>query len=144
MLVYVCDSSAKGYHMRLSSTMTGEERTTFRYEFPLNVDTFEATTKFGLTMNEAMIVMGAGVVPTLFITSVSGLVLGVVVAVVAFVCIQKHARFGGVALPVYVYQRLKSTLGSEHVKLNQIVPKVQAEITRKTYRGDRIATYKKE
>lgn len=122
--------------------MTGEERTTFRYEFPLNVDTFEATTKFGLTMNEAMVVMGTGVVPTLFITTATGLVLGAVVAFITFLGTRKYDRLGGVSLPVYLYQRMRSHFGSDRIRLNQIVPKVQAEITRKTYQGERIAIYK--
>lgn len=121
--------------------MNGEQRSQFRYEYPLNVDTFKAKMKGGVSMDEALILLAAFATPFLILQSVTSLILGAVLAVVVFLCIRKYDRLGGASLPVYLVQRAGNAMGKKTITLTQIMPSVDASITVESYDGQTIAQY---
>ena len=96
----------------------------FTYEFRPNIDTFQYTTKIGLTIDEAMLVSGAGGLPFVVTQNLTGAVIGVMAAALAFMAIKKFDRFGGVSFFLYLLRRIAHQFKNRTVQVNQIVPSI--------------------
>ena len=97
--------------MEANSKQTTMENIT--YEWPPHVGQYEAKL-FGFTIMEAI----AAVMSFLVIMATTrNLILGIIMGVIALLCVRRMERLGGVSIPLYIFHRLQAAYSKEIMEL---------------------------
>ena len=107
------------------------------YEWPPNIGHYEAKVLAGMTMYEAMAGAMGFLIPVAVLNA--PLVVSAICGVVAFTFVKRFERFGGVALPVYLFYRFQASRSNEILELPLITSGTHGTVEIEDWEGETVA-----
>lgn len=116
--------------------MTRPELDDLTYEWPTNLQQYEAKIFLGLTAVEA-IAAGLGfLLPVAMLSSLAGFAVGIIGAALVLLCVKKWERFGNRSFPTYLLARWLEPRRQPTLDLPLILGESQGMVRIETDEGD--------